>query len=355
MPGEEPGIERLRAALDELTARDAADLIAEARLHARERVRQVLTDLMADSMLDGIRRTLEGQATAPAQARSAPQARPVPQARPAPPARDEPAPPRTHELGWYVYGVIGGETAPAWTLPAVDREHGVTMLREGSLAAVASRVAFEDFGETKLREHLADMSWVETTARAHEGVLEETRAQVTVIPMRMCTVYRSEDRVREMLRREAAALSEALSHLDGKSEMGVKVFAGGAPVAAPEPEPELGGPGAGAAYMERRRQDRDRADEAAQRLEQAVEEIHSRLSALADDGLVVPPQRPEASGHPGEMVLNGVYLVEDTALEAFGGGVTELAEAFAPAGLELELTGPWPAYNFVPGTIGAAW
>ncbi len=251
--------------------------------------------------------------------------------------------------------MIGGETAPAWTLPGVDGTHRITTLQEGSVAAVVSRVAFEDFGEATLREHLADMAWVERTARGHEGVLEQTRAQVTVIPMRMCTVYRTEDRVREMLRREAAALTAALSHLEGKAEMGVKVFASGGHVTAPEPEPELEGPGAGAAYMQRRRQDRDRADEAAQILEQAAEAIHARLSALAADALLTPPQRPEASGHAGEMVLNGVYLVEDDALEAFQSEVAELAERFVSTGLELEPTGPWPAYNFVPGTIGAAW
>ncbi len=32
-----------------------------------------------------------------------------------------------------------------------------------------------------------------------------------------------------------------------------------------------------------------------------------------------------------------------------------LQAEFEPLGLELEPTGPWPAYNFIPGTIGAAW
>jgi hypothetical protein len=199
------------------------------------------------------------------------------------------------------------------------------------------------------------MAWVEATARAHEGVLEQTRSQVTVIPMRMCTVYQTEGRLRDMLRREADAFTDALTHLEGKTEMGVKVFVTGAPAAAAEPEPELEGPGAGAAYMQRRLADRDRRDEAAQRLERAAEEIHSRLRTLADDGLLTPPQRPEASGRRADMILNGVYLVADDTLDAFRTEVSELAESFASAGLELELTGPWPAYNFVPGTIGAAW
>jgi hypothetical protein len=55
------------------------------------------------------------------------------------------------------------------------------------------------------------------------------------------------------------------------------------------------------------------------------------------------------------MVLNGVYLVSDDEQRAFDTRVAELRETFGPIGLELVQTGPWPAYNFVPGTIGAAW
>jgi hypothetical protein len=73
------------------------------------------------------------------------------------------------------------------------------------------------------------------------------------------------------------------------------------------------------------------------------------------DALTSPPQRPEVSGHPGQMLLNGVYLVEDDQLATFQALVDELQEQYEDDGLELLPTGPWPAYNFVPGTIGAAW
>jgi hypothetical protein len=55
------------------------------------------------------------------------------------------------------------------------------------------------------------------------------------------------------------------------------------------------------------------------------------------------------------MLLNGVYLVQDESREEFRAQARALARSFANLGIELELTGPWPAYNFVPGTIGAAW
>ncbi len=326
--------ESLKAALRELAEADAAELLAEARAQARARVRQILADTLVESMLAGVRGELSSSAPAP-RAPRAPQA------------------PRG-ELGWYVYGVVSAEASPAWSASAIERAHAVEVVREGDVAAVTSRVAFEEFGEQRLREHLADMAWVEATARAHEEVLEQTRAQVTVIPMRMCTVYRAEEGVREMLRRESQSLSQALAALDGKTEMGLKAFADPARAQVVESS-EVEGPGAGAAYMERRKRERDRAEEAAQRLEQAAAEVHDQLQTLAPETRLLLPQRPEASAHPGEMVLNAAYLVPDDVLGRFRDEVTALGAAFEAEGLELVLTGPWPAYNFVPDSIGATW
>jgi hypothetical protein len=344
MPRSDDPFDRLRAAIDELAAADAADLLAEARIEARARIRATLTDALAHSMLERLHEQL------PRPAEESP-ATPARHHTPPVPAPRHPAPPR--EPAWYVYGVISSGTELTGALPGVDPAHPVTILREDALAAVTSRVPFEEFDEAQLREHLGDMAWVETTARAHEAVLERVCEQAAVIPMRMCTVYRTESGVREMLRREAEPLLEALEHLQGRTEWGVKAFIGpGRDAAGPE---DGAGASTGTAYMRRKRNERERREQAIEAAEEAAATIHERLSALADDARTLPLQRREASGHSGDMIFNGVYLVADQEADAFHDEVRALQTELDPVGLELVPTGPWPAYNFVPGTIGAAW
>jgi hypothetical protein len=378
---DDESFERLRAAVDALAAGDAVALVADARAEARSHVRSILTDAMADSMLERVLQELErtgltppDEAPQPARPRRPPQQRrepaPEPEPEPQPQARAQPTDPTTMppptrattDLGWYVYGVVAADQAvPEVRLPGVDPQHEVTTLREGGVAAVVSRVPLEDFDEDRLRERLADMEWLERTARAHEEVLDAVREQVTLIPMRLCSIYRTRDGVREMLQRDAKALEDALERLEGKTEWGVKVFAD--PEAIERvPSPELGGaptpdtaPGPGAEYMERRRQDRLQRERNHRDLERASERIHERLCAVATEGLTSPLQRPEVTDHPGEMILNGVYLVPDVAQQIFSEELHDLQTEFAELGLELEPTGPWPAYNFVAGTIWLAW
>jgi Gas vesicle synthesis protein GvpL/GvpF len=346
MPRSDDSLERLRAAIDELAAMDAADLLAEARIEARARVRATLTDALAHSMLERLREQLPEPMDEPP---AAPPARKT--SRPAAPTPRRSA--RPDEPAWYVYGVVGSDAELNGPLSGVDPAEPVTIVREDALAAVTSQVPLEEFDEERLREHLADMAWVEATARAHQDVLDSVCAQVTVIPMRMCTVYRTEGGVREMLHREADALQDALAHLRGKAEWGVKAFVS-MDSEGREADADAGA-SSGAAYMERKRTARERRQQSLEMAEEAVAVIHERLSTAADDAQIIPLQRPEASGHSGEMILNGVYLVADEALENFHEEVRALQAEFASDGIELLCTGPWPAYNFVPGTIGAAW
>jgi hypothetical protein len=300
----------LAAALSAFAAADAPEIVEAARADAHARVRAALADAMANALLDRARELLA----------------------PAYPERSA-----AGEEGWYVFGVIRGEHAAA---PA-----GTRLVREGGLAAVARPVALAEYGEEALKANLNDIAWLEEAARAHEAVLDELLRDGTVIPLRLCTVYRSEEAVRDMLAAERGALEEALARLAGRTEWGVKAFRS-VPVA-----PAAGAaPADGAAYMEARRREADERRRAREVVGTAVEEAHVALSAIAEEALANPLQRRELTGRDDDMVLNGVYLVDDERVDELRAAVDELDGD----GVTFELTGPWPPYNFIKRSVDAA-
>ena len=349
-------LRRLEVALQGVAAQEIPQLIAQARVLALDRVR----DLLADAMTGALLERAETELRHPGRAQPRPRSEPAIEAVPPAPAEA----PATHtrgtaendeQLGLYVYCVVPTGTSPPAELAGIDPGHSPTLVEHAGLATLVSRVPLAEFGEERLREHLSDMEWLERAARTHEQVLEAVGDQSTLIPMRLCTIYRDESGVREMLQRERQALIEALEHLEAKSEWGVKVFAvpredeegAGSPQDAP--------PQGGTDYMRQRQKDRDRREQRYEHLHETCAGIHEQLSDAAVDALTTHPQRPGVSGHEGDMLLSGVYLVQDQRLSAFLDLVDRLREEHGPLGLELQSTGPWPAYNFVPGTIGAAW
>lgn len=351
-------LEHLTRVIQELGRHDAAELLAEARAEARARVLSILTDALADAMLDHAREQL------------LPTDRPT--LEPLPPTADSEAPASAPAEGtgdvlsdpgsgtepaWYVYGVVRNQEAPSPAeLAGADDRRSLAAVTEGALAAVISRVPAGEFAEDELRARLNDMDWLETVARDHERVLDSICRRTTVIPMRLCTVYKTEVGVREMLLREADSLLEALEHLDGKTEWGVKLFFERRRASRSATQEQASGESlSGSAYMDGRRRERDRGRQLDERVEAVVAEIHERLDLLSEESTLNPPQRPEVSAHPGEMVLNGAYLLERQNESPFHEEAIALRSRFAGIGIELVLTGPWPAYNFLPGRVGAAW
>lgn len=368
----------LQDVITRLAAEDAGHVVAEARAEARARVRAMLTDALASSLTEAVQRHLGGAPEALAQTPDASAATPDPPAETlgapaeADPEASAPQPDAQHGsettpeasiplLGTYVYGVVWATDAPfTEDLGGLDADSPVHTVTEGPLAAVVSRVPLADFEEDELRTHLSDLEWVERVARAHEAVLDDLCARTVVVPMRMCTVYRNDDNLRAMLGREEANLRSALEFLDGKVEWGVKVLATGDPDSRSAPDSGAAADDARAAssgvdYLARRRARRDEEAELEALQADAAAEMHDALAEIAHDGLLNPIQNSELPGHRGRLVMNGVYLVEREATEAFHQEVEELEQRFSSLGLELLRTGPWPPYNFVPGDVGAAW
>lgn len=315
-----------RAFLAQLAQEDAPEVIAEARSGARERVRAIIEDALVDELLrtvaaGGRGRSQDGAGTA-----------------------------------WWAYCVVNAQQAGelAAGLRGVDPGSPVEVVDEGELAVLASRVPLTEYGDERLREHLEDIAWLERTARAHEAVQEAVLRREALVPLRLCTIFRDAERIRSALSDNAEVFSRNLAALAGVKEWGIKVFVdvsrlavGSASGGETEPVGE-----SGTAYLTSRQKERDRAAGANELCARCTEEVRRTALALSIDERVNPLQPPEAHGRDAEMILNGAYLVGDDRVAELREAVSDLRGRWEERGLFVELTGPWPAYNFVSESVG---
>jgi hypothetical protein len=378
MSSDDASLRRLNAALDGLADEDAAELVREARIEARARVRALLVEAMAERLLERTESSLgeppprEVPQNEPPHRRSPSESSRVPSTSPPEdlssdaPRREVETPGRAvpdhrdvTELGCYVYGIVPADS-PVVGTAGIDPAHPLEIVEEGALGALTSRVPLDEFGEDALRERLEDVTWLERMARRHEEVLETVqREHATVVPMRLFTIYAGEGSVREMLIREREFLLDALERLAGRAEWGAKLFAlpDGPELTDEEIEGEesidekLAETRPGESYLLRRRLADVRKEASSRLLQARSEETHAQLAALAVEARLNPLQPPELADHPGEMVLNGVYLVDASVSEDFLTLARQLQEEHSGGGLELVLTGPWPPYNFVNRSV----
>jgi hypothetical protein len=259
--------------------------------------------------------------------------------------------------GWWVYGVVDAGAKPP-RRPGVGA--GVEVVPAGRVSALVGRVDLGEFGEAAAKTNLEDEAWLERNARAHEAVLEEALAGGAVVPFRFLTVYSDEAELARFLADHEAELAEVLDRVRDTVEVGVKAFvdrerldravaSDSAEVA--DMDRQIAAAASGRAYLLERRRAQLARDEASRLLASFAASGHDRLDTVALAGVVNPPQPPELSGRAEQMILNGAYLVrvgDDTLARV----VEELRREGEELGIAVELTGPWPPYNFVPRDLG---
>jgi hypothetical protein len=251
--------------------------------------------------------------------------------------------------GIYVYGVVAQDVAPSLFagVHGVDPAAKVVLLPGGPVAAIASAVSLDEFGAEVLQENLRDASWLEAKVRAHDAVLGAAVGTATVVPFRFGTIYESEEHVRAMLA-QRRDLADALERLRGTSELGVAGYLDRERLRARLAEEHgLDGDEAstsGRAYMQRRRLDRQLDASVGEVAARYAQEVHEQLAGIAADART-NALRPPDPGSRREMFLNAAYLVSGDET-AFRDAVARVGERWARDGVILEVTGPWPPYNF---------
>jgi hypothetical protein len=261
-------------------------------------------------------------------------------------------------VGLYVYCIA--EAGPATSItadsmpPPIEDDSRLELIVVGDLAAVASGVPLSMYGEASFNENLTDASWTAIRAMRHERVVEHFAKRTAVVPLRFGTVYLNRNRVEEMLDAKASDLREIIERIRGCEEWGVNVFSDRQKLleAVAELSPRLRDlseqaqkASPGQAYLLQKKVEGLRTDEARVELARILEEVEAKLSRKAKAVERLRMLKVETT-ESGDLKAKFAFLIERSKFDDFRDEAESTAQEINKAGIRLELTGPWPVYNF---------
>lgn len=266
------------------------------------------------------------------------------------------------QFGFYVYCIAENpatQQLDAASFPApIEENSKLEWIAVNDLAALASMVPLDVYKEDALAERLTDASWTAVRAMRHETVVEYVAKRVAVVPLRFGTIYLERASVERMLTEKGRELAGILERLRGHEEWGVNVYADRAKLMAGitnvsprlrelAQQAEAASPGQ--SYLMQKKIEALRGDETRSALNGIIDQIEKTLNQQTADGKRLRILRVEATEH-GELKGKFAFLVKRAGFEEFRAAAERLAEEHLAAGIRLELTGPWPAYNFTEVT-----
>jgi hypothetical protein len=263
--------------------------------------------------------------------------------------------------GLYAYGLVDNNVE-CLDLLGIDKKHKVYAVTGRAIRVVVSKIDVEQF-KVQVKQVFAALTQTagatqtgaEELLQAHEDVVAALMSDTTVVPFPFGTILIDEQAATKMLQDDEEKFTKLLAKFAGREEWGLKVYADQQQLIQQmlQSDPEFQSLqekrdtlSRGAAYLFGRKMEETVKDNAAARLTEVSGHIFHALTRDAYEAKLNKTLPQKLTGKAQEMILNAVYLVEREKAARFCEHGTRLRKQYASMGLDLQISGPWPPYNF---------
>ena len=210
------------------------------------------------------------------------------------------------------------------------------------LWAVVQSVPESEYGEEALARGLQNLDWVGPRAIAHERVIESFLAAPALLPMQLFTLFTTDARVAEHVRSDRARVTRILKRIEKKVEWGLRLTWNEKAVRDKAAQKQAR---SGAEFLARKR---DVLDVNRTRLIAARKTADRVYKGMAREASASQRRTSLERAAPGSrLLLDAAFLVSAGRSRAFKSAIRQHARELRGAGVDVSLTGPWPAYNFI--------
>lgn len=258
--------------------------------------------------------------------------------------------------GIYLYCFARSALLPPVQGTGVDGTEALFSTGFKDLAAVVSPVLLDEFCGDSAESRMQDLSWVGPRACHHEDVVERVLFHSPCLPVRFGTIFHNVKSVEDRMKRHYVPIIEFLDRVSGKEEWAVKgildrtrarkdLFAEN----LDREKKRLGELSAGLRYLEEKRIANEGEAELKARIEKERENLAKTLEEFATEFSERKVLPLVTSGEETRVtVWNFAFLVPRTVFPDFRAQIDHWNARPGRAGLDCELSGPWPPYSFSP-------
>lgn len=210
------------------------------------------------------------------------------------------------------------------------------------LWAIVQSVPESEYGEEALARGLQNLDWVGPRAIAHEHVIESFLSAAALLPMQLFTLFTSDARVVEHVHSDRARIARILERIEKKVEWGLRLTFN-----EKAAQKKAAGKRArtGAEFLARKRDVLDVSRTQLAQARKTADRVYKAIERKAADSRRRTSLERAAPGS--RLLLDAAFLVATPKSAAFKSAVRQHARELRGAGVDVSLTGPWPAYNFI--------
>jgi hypothetical protein len=254
--------------------------------------------------------------------------------------------------GTYVYCLVAARRRPSLRrVPPGLPSAGVVRLVEVPQAdgrdlrqwLVVADAPLDRFNEAAINRRLRDLDWVARAAMAHEAVVESFVDAAALVPMRLFTIYRNDDRALQHIDQRRSHLRTILKRVAHHDEWGIRVAFDAARAVDRGADARGGRRVTGAAFLKGKKAMLDAT--LAARSGDVARGLYDDLARKAS--LARRRSARELPVKSGPLLLDASFLVARARSRQFRAAALRERARLDADGFVVTLTGPWPPYSFL--------
>ncbi len=178
----------------------------------------------------------------------------------------------------------------------------------------------------------------------HARVVSDCFRNTTVLPFRFGTVFDNDEALRRAVRGNRKAFGASVSRLRGKAEMHVKLVIKDGSLREAMTDIELPTT-AGGEYLTKLREQASRQRERQTKARALSVQVHKLFKPLEEE---VCCKKIDSGG----MLIDIAHLIDHKSVEKYQNRYNMAAKQLKDC--QVQITGPWPPYHFMPNKIRAS-
>lgn len=258
----------------------------------------------------------------------------------------------------YLYGLVPTEETKQISFPALegmDKNNPIYTLCFDDITAFVCDLPSVEYSEEMLKEKIEqDMKWLQDKAMHHHETLLFLQKHYTLLPMKFCTVYKSKDSCQKRIVDNKEKTLSSLQLLKKSEEWNIKVYAHTNHFKSylltysetiQKKKEEINTLPPGRQFFERKKIERLIEEETEKEQLSLCDHLHSEISPYAAYHTIKNNWSQKITGDSYSMCWNSIYLLSKSNVESFLKAISNKQALYKNMGLNIEVTGPWPAYH----------
>jgi len=257
------------------------------------------------------------------------------------------------DTGVLLYCISNVENPKGDEISGLDENYSIFSIEDQGIYGIVSEVSQQEYGEENFHSKGEDVEWLTEKARKYMDIILAVSRNATVIPMKFITIFKSIDRVKEIIRENMDLFTDKLNMLVGKEEHSIKIYCNEKVFKQTSMEDEIKafeesivGKPKGTAFFLRKKFDQELKEIVQEKVCKVANSMIDGASTLFEGMKSNKLLAKEMTGVQDKMILNIALLLQIDQKEELYRYIHTVKEHHEKNGFSVQISGPWPPFSF---------